>query len=240
MSDIKINDLTVFEELRRGISQMGQSIPGIVTNTNAGLESLKRDIFVDIKETEQEIEKQKKLASQAEQNPNPGASKGQDDPKAKLSKLNQKLGVLKNSLSSVDHLMIRSRQLKTKSDDILTTTPKANQVLNSLEALAREYLQLPATFVSGSNLTGGGADYGNNSNSEIRMLGDTFHFTKGSQFGQMQIDNLERQAKQNGINGNKISIDKVSSLDFNLLEKNGYKIQQIGPNDFSAFKMINR
>jgi hypothetical protein len=240
MSDIKINDLTVFGELKRGISQLGQRMPGVVTNTNTSLESLKRDIAVDIKETEQEIEKQKKLASQAENNPNQGTSPGQDDPKAKLSKLNQKLGVLKNSLSSVDHLMIRSRQLKTKSDDILTSISKANQVLDSLEAVAREYLQLPASYTSGSNLTGGEVGKGYNSFSDIRLLGDTFHFTKGSQLGQMQIDNLERQANQNVTKGNKISIDKVSSLDFNLLEKNGYKIQQIGPNDFSAFKMINR
>ncbi len=238
MIDIKINDLTVFGELKRGIGQLGQRLPSIVSNTNTGLESLKRDITVDIKETEQEIEKQKKLASQAENNPNQGSSKGQDDPKAKLSKLNQKLGVLKNSLSAVEHLMIRSRQLKTKADDILTSTPKVCHILDSLEAVAREYLQLPASYVSGTNLTGGGTDYGNKSNSEIRMLGDTFHFTKGSQLSQMQINDLELQAKQNITKGNKISIDKVSSLDFNLLEKNGYKIQQIGPNDFSAFKMI--
>ncbi len=240
MSDIKINDLAVFGELKRGIGQLGQGLPGIVTNTNTSLESLKRDIAVDIKETEQEIEKQKKLASQAENIPNQGTSRGQDDPKAKLSQLNQKLGVLKNSLSSVEHLMIRSRQLKTKADDILNSTSKANQVLDSLEAVAREYLQLPATNTSGSSFSGGGPGNGNYSSSNIRMLGDTFHFTKGNQLGQSQIDNLERQAKQNGTKGNKISIDKVSSLDFNLLEKNGYKIQQIGPNDFSAFKMINR
>jgi hypothetical protein len=240
MSDIKINDLTVFGELKRGIGQLGQRMPGIVTNTNTSLESLKRDIVVDIKETEQEIEKQKKLASQAENNPKQESSKGQEDPKAKVSKLNQKLGVLKNSLSSVEHLMIRSRQLKTKADDMLTSISRANQVLDSLEAVAREYLQLPATNVSRSNLIGRETENGNYPSSDIRMLGDTFHFTKGSQLGQMQIDNLERQAKQNTTKGNKISIDKVSSLDFNLLEKNGYKIQQIGPNDFSAFKMIDR
>ncbi len=243
MSDIKINDIGVFGELKRGIGMIGQRMPNALSNVGSALESLKRDVIVDIKETEQEIEKQKKAAAQAEKEKSQGGGEavgaGNEDPRAKMSQLNAKLGALKNALSNIDHLLIRFRQMKTKEGEVLSTIPKANLALDELEQIARAYLQMPATATGNSNSEGNwGGGY--SPASEIRMIGDTFHFTRGSQLGQMQIDKLEQQSKQNIIKGNKISIDKVTSLDFTLLEKNGYKVQKIGPNDYSAYKMIER
>jgi hypothetical protein len=243
MSDIKINDITVFGELKRGIGMIGQRMPGALSNTGSSLEDLKRDVLVDIKETEQEIEKQKRAAAQAEKEKSQGGgeaiAKGNEDPRANMSQLNAKLGALKNAFSNIEHLLIRFRQVKTKEGDVFSTVSKANLALDELEQIARAYLQMPATATGYSNSGGNGGD-GYSPSSEIRMVGDTFHFTRGSQLGQMQIDKLEQQAKQHNIKGNKISIDKVSSLDFSLLEKNGYKVQKIGANDYSAYKMIEK
>jgi hypothetical protein len=243
MSDIKINDITVFGELKRGIGMISQRMPGALSNTGSSLEGLKRDLLVDIKETEQEIDKQKRAAAQAEKEKSQGGgeavAKENQVPRANMSQLNAKLGALKNAFSNIEHLLIRFRQLKTKEGEVLSTIPKANLALDELEQIARVYLQMPATKTGYSNFSTNGGD-GYSTGSDIRMIGDTFHFTRGSQFEQMQIDKLELQAKQNNIKGNKISIDKVSSLDFSLLEKNGYQIQKIGPNDYSAYKMIKK
>lgn len=243
MSDIKINDIGVFGELKKGIGMIGQRMPSALSNVGSALESLKRDVLVDLKETEQEIEKQKKAAAQAEKEKSQGGGEavvaGNEDPRAKMSQLNAKLGALKNAFSNIDHLLIRFRQMKTKEADFLSTVSKSNLVLEELEQIARTYLQMPA-IASGNSNSEGNWGGGYSTGSEIRMVGDTFHFTRGSQLGQMQIDKLEQQSKQNIIKGNKISIDKVTSLDFTLLEKNGYKIQKIGPNDYSAYKMIER
>jgi hypothetical protein len=243
MSDIKINDITVFGELKRGIGMIGQRMPGALSNTGSSLEGLKRDVLVDIKETEKEIDKQKKAAIQAEKEKSQGGgeatAKGSEVPRANMSQLNAKLGALKNAFSNIEHLLIRFRQLKTKEGEVLSTIPKANLALDELEQIARVYLQMPATSTGNSNAGTNPGD-GYSPVSELRMVGDTFHFTRGSQLGQMQIDKLELQVKQNSIKGNKISIDKVSSLDFSLLEKNGYQIQKVGANDYSAYKMIKK
>jgi hypothetical protein len=58
----------------------------------------------------------------------------------------------------------------------------------------------------------------------------------------MNINNLIEEAeKYNLFNNNKIkkvSISNVSQLHFNMLEQNGFTIQELAPNDYSAYKEL--
>ena len=49
------------------------------------------------------------------------------------------------------------------------------------------------------------------------------------------------EAKQNNTgasSSSKVSLGNISQSSFSLLEKNGFTIQKIGPNEFSAFKEL--
>ena len=72
------------------------------------------------------------------------------------------------------------------------------------------------------------------------MLGNTFHFSTDQRLSQLSIQKLELEIKNSRQKGNKISIDNVSQLDFDLLKKQGYSIQEIKPNEFSAYKKIDQ
>ncbi|MEY4125928.1 MAG: hypothetical protein RL737_117, partial [Bacteroidota bacterium] len=52
---------------------------------------------------------------------------------------------------------------------------------------------------------------------------------------------IEEAEKYNLFNNNKIkkvSISNVSQLHFNMLEQNGFTIQKLAPNDYSAYKEL--
>jgi hypothetical protein len=55
------------------------------------------------------------------------------------------------------------------------------------------------------------------------------------------LDAILNQAKQNNTgssSASKVSLGNISQSSFSLLEKNGFTIQKIGPNEFSAFKEL--
>jgi hypothetical protein len=113
-----------------------------------------------------------------------------------------------------------------------------------MEQLARTYTTGQAGSHSNRSDSSQSGSSNNPGNQDIlTQAGDAFHFNldKTSQVNQHMLDAILNQAKQNNTgssSASKVSLGNISQSSFSLLEKNGFTIQKIGPNEFSAFKEL--
>jgi hypothetical protein len=218
MSQWNINDIKLYGQLVTTISLVSNQLPTVMREGKDCLDQLYRDIQVDLKESIDQLQ-----------------NLSEEDHEEK-SRLKQKIESLKGLLSHVNMMHSSFRTLETKNADFTKMGEKAESILTEFTQIGSVYLNLRT---NGSNDSGNTSRNPNVSlNKEIRLLGDTFHFSKQNNLSQMTIDSLERDIKNSHQKGHKISIDKVSQSDFSLLEKNGYTVQEIKANEYSAYKTI--
>jgi hypothetical protein len=221
MSKWIIEDVRIYDEVGQELPVLSKGIEEINSEATGILNDLLRDLNVDYKETEEEIQQSGK----------------EDDTNA----LEQRKFELKSLISEVEHMIIAHRQMEIESQRLNNKMQKAQEIMSQFSAIAERYLG--SQSFGAYNTEGRGIDQtrmNTNVKDNYRHVGDAFHYTKTDALNQMDIAKLEQQIMQSSDKGSKISIDKVSQLDFDLLEKNGYTINNNGPNDFSAYKIINK
>jgi hypothetical protein len=218
MSQWIINDIKLYNSLAQTLNLIGQQLPIIINDSKTCLEQLYRDIEVDLKESNGQLKKIPK------------------EDYEQASKLRQKIMSLKTILSSTEMLLNEHKTLESKTMDTNSLIQKGGVILKSFEQLGQTYLNLNKNNSSSTNLNG---DLKIPSMNDIRLLGNTFHFSTDQRLNQFSLQKLESEIKNSHQIGNKISIDNVSQLDFDILKKQGYSIQEIKPNEFSAYKKID-
>ena len=239
MTDIKIRDIRVFPELREAMGQMiAQSNP-LIDSAEENLRGFLRDLTTDLKESQTQLEELKDGAREASRGDDPGKAAQAQKFGEEMSQMNQKIQELKSSMATTEHLLLRLDVMKRKMSDMTQTTQKAVGVLQQFEEIAMRYLKLSNIHQSGSTNTQTGSQFQSNAGN-LRLVGDTYHFSKENSLSAMDIQRLENEIKSGGIKGNKLSIDGVNPLDFDMLKNNGFTVQQIGPNDYTAFKTFEK
>ena len=219
MSQWIINDIKIYNSLAQTLAAIGKQLPSIINESNDCLDQLHRDIEVDLKESTGQLKKLPK--EDAEQ----------------AGKLRQKIMSLKTILSSAEMLLNEHKTLESKTMDTNSIIQKGTAILQSFEQIGQTYLNLNANNNSFTNSTG---ELNTRRMDDVRLLGNTFHFSSDQGLSQFSIQKMELEIKNSRQRGNKISIDNVSQLDFDLLKKQGYSIQEIKPNEFSAYKKIDQ
>ncbi len=219
MSQWIINDIKIYNSLAQTLSLIEQQLPTIINESKKCLDQLHRDVEVDFKESSGQLNKL----------PKEDAEQG--------SKLRQKIMSLKSILSSAEMLLNEHKTLESKTMDTNSIIQKGTAILQSFEQIGQTYLNLNANNNSSTNSTG---ELNTRSMDDVRLLGNTFHFSTDQRLSQFSLQKMELEIKNSRQRGNKISIDNVSQLDFDLLKKQGYSIQEIKPNEFSAYKKIDQ
>jgi len=221
MSRWIINDVRLYGEIGQELPVLSKGIEEINAEANGILNELLRDLGVDYQETVDEIQ--------------------QADEEEDTSELEQRKFELKSLISEVEHMIIAHRQIEDDSKRVSDKMQKAQQIMSQFAVIAEHYMGVRSTGFHSHQGNNQDNQWGNRAaKDDYRHVGDTFHYTKTDSLNQLDISKLEQQIKQSSDKGNKISIDKVSQLDFDLLEKNGYSINQNGPNDYSAYKIISK
>jgi hypothetical protein len=219
MSQWIINDIELYLELSQSLKEVYDRLSPSMKELHDTLEQLNRDIEVDLKES---IDQQKKISKEE---------------KDEESRLKQKIEALKGIKSQLEMLFMKNRILQTNHNECSSLLVKAENILNSFTEIGTRYFQLQANVSNHSSSMNATSRIKNNPS--MRLLGDTFHFTKESNLDASALESIERNVINSSEQGNKISIDRISQSDFNLLEKNGYTIQEVKPNEFSAYKTID-
>jgi len=249
MTDFKVKDLTVFINLENRFDQTNRYAPPAINSIEEVLEKLKRELYVNIRETEHELEyAQEELRyaqsiTYSDAGENYGANYGEIRRLTRLiSQLTSRLNSLRTASSQLDSMVIQFNQVNVNFNRMLNECIPVKEVLLSFDKLANQYIALhDISSNSGSRRYSSSKDNNQNKDdSDMHLVGDTCHFNKKGSLNQMDLDKIDSKINESSFKGNKISIDNVSQNDFSLLEKNGYTISENGPNDFSAYKEIKR
>lgn len=243
MTNLKIKDIGIFQEIANNINQVVNIAPQLMKEVNKALEDLKRDLFTNMMETKNEI---KTVDAEIRELGQADKEAGQNDSQVrelrdKLNYLNIRLQDLQNSSSELDHILTQFKHTNEKFEGMLSKMPNAISKLNGIQQISQKYLKINSSGIDSGNNQSTRQNNGNESYI-IKVLGDTCNvkFKVGKNITEMDLNTIENKLKSSDFKGNKISIDHVSQSDFNVLQKNGYTINKNGPNDFSAFKTIDK
>ena len=243
MTNLKIKDLGIFQEIAQNISQVNTQAPQLLNMVSNALDDLNRELFTNILETKKEF---KTIDAEIRELGQANKEDGQNDSQVrelreKLNYLNIRLNDLQNSSSKLDHILNQFKRLQDKLMSMLSKMPNAVGKLNAIQQIAQNYLNIDSTGFDSAKIQSTRQDNGI-APIQIKELGDTYHvkLKVGKTLNQGDLTAIESKLKLSDYKGNKISIDRVSQSDFNILQKNGYTINSNGPNDFSAFKNIER
>ena len=243
MTNLKIKDIGIFQEIANNINQVVDIAPQLMKEVNKALEDLKRDLFTNMMETKKEI---KTIDAEIRELGQANQEGGQNDSQIrelrdKLNYLNIRFQDLQNSSSKLDHIINLFERSENKLIIMLSKMPNAISKLNAIQQISQKYLKINSSGIDSGNNQSTRQNNGNES-IQIKVLGDTCNvkFKVGKNITEMDLNAIENKLKSSDFKGNKISIDHVSQSDFNVLQKNGYTINKNGPNDFSAFKTIDK
>ena len=243
MTNLKIKDLGIFQEIAQNINQVNTQAPQLLNMVSNALDGLNRELFTNILETKKEI---KTIELEINELGLVNKDGKQNDNKEKelrnkLKYLQDRLNDLQNSSSKLDHILNQFKRLQDKLMSMLSKMPNAVGKLNAIQQIAQNYLNINSIGFDSAKIQSTRQDNGI-APIQIKELGDTYHvkLKVGKTLNQGDLTAIESKLKLSDYKGNKISIDRVSQSDFNILQKNGYTINSNGPNDFSAFKNIER
>lgn len=243
MTNLKIKDLGIFQEIAQNISQVNTQAPQLLNMVSNALDDLNRELFTNIMETKKDI---KTIDAEIRELGQANKEDGQNDSQGselrdKLNYLNKRIQDLQNSSSHLDHIINLFKRSENKLIVMLSKMPNAVGKLNAIQQIAQNYLNINSTGFDSAKIQSTRQDNGI-APIQIKELGDTYHvkLKVGKTLYQGDLTAIENKLKSSDYKGNKISIDRVSQFDFNILQKNGYTINSNGPNDFSAFKNIER
>ena len=252
MSDFIVNGPDVFTRLRETIIHFYQEGPAILEQIHRAMEEVLMDLNKDQLETEglltektKEFEKLKSNSSnQQDSKSNENHSqniKEEQEKQHEIHRLNTYKQELINAQANIKGLGQRVQQLKGELNTHVMGSNKGIQALIEFENIANKYLQYRRLNERASATT----DLANNVHQKglnTEITGNTLHVKKLNNLSQRDINEVTEEAvKYNLFNNNKIlkvSISKVSKLDFNVLEQNGFTIQELAPNEYSAYKEL--
>jgi Mg2+ and Co2+ transporter CorA len=244
MSDFKVKAISIFSNLEMRFDQTDQHAPQALEAGKEAIEELKRDIQVNLVETKQELvsAKQELIAAHAMA----ALDKNADQSEIRriqqsIQQLTNRLNSLENASAQIEALLSKYNQILGSFKHILKVCMPAKQELVLFENIAKKYLAMHGNSHNHGGRKSSSNEYNQKQDDiDVREVGDTFHYTRKDNLNQMDLDQLEGKLKEPGYKGSKISIDKISQNDFTLLEKNGYEISNIGPNEYSAYKEIEK
>lgn len=260
MSDFRLQHPDLFLKLNQSLQMIDRTAPGILTRIKSHLEMSIKNIQIDIKETENEIKELKNKQREMQQassntnshNPSNNSGSGSglgnssgkslNDLKSEEIQKSQKLEELKNALSTLGHLKIRFVSKETQLTKKISDSKDGQQKLKAFHDFAVKYMAFPKNggnyVYNDTSQTGNSRDF--SVFKGVKKIGDTFHYSNDGGLSQYKVDEIERNIKNSSEKGNKISINNISQSDFSVLEKNGYTIQKIDANEFSAYKNIEK
>ncbi|MEY4860325.1 MAG: hypothetical protein RL059_24 [Bacteroidota bacterium] len=244
MSDFKVKAISIFSNLEMRFDQTDQHAPQALESGKEAIEELKRDIQVNVVETKQELDsaKQELIAAHAMA----ALDKNADQSEIRriqqsIQQLTNRLNSLENASAQIEALLSKYNQILGSFKHMLKVCMPAKQELVLFENIATKYLAMHGNSHNHGGRKSSSNEYNQKQDDiDVREVGDTFHYTRKDNLNQMDLDQLEGKLKEPGYKGSKISIDKISQNDFTLLEKNGYEISNIGPNEYSAYKEIEK
>ena len=244
MSDFKVKDILIFSKLEMRFDETDKTAPQALESGKEAIEELKRDIQVNLLETKQELASAQQDLIEAKAIADLDNNAGHSDTRAiqqSIQQLTSRLNSLQNALAQIDALLTKYNQLQGSFDHVLKECMPAKKELVLIENIAKKYLALHGDSNSFNYHQSSSIKYDQKQDDvDVREVGDTFHYTTKNNLNQMVLDELEGKLKEPGYTGNKISIDNISQSDFTLLEKNGYEISKIAPNEYSAFKELEK
>jgi len=235
MTDIKIRNNTVFADLIEAKSNVQMHVDDIVAKVDSGMREFLRDMQTELLESQSQLKKNSDEARIASDGNEPDkATKAQEFAK-EADSISQKIREMKSGIATTEILLLRFEALQRKLNEASQKSKLSANALRQFEQIAMRYLNLENHNLASTKNYSSGVHL---KNDKLRLVGDTFHFTKqDNNITQKQLQDMEYEIK-NGRVGNKISIDGISQLDFSVLKSSGFTIQKIGPNDYSAYKMI--
>jgi len=256
MSNFKLKDPNLFLELSYSIQMIERTAPEILTKIKSHLNKCIELIKNNIKETDNEINKlrnkqrgfnqeslnlknEKKTNSESSQNQKPSLV----DLKKSETNNSQKLQELKNTLSELEHLKIRFDGKVSQITKAIADARNGQQILKQFHEIALKYLAFPKHIENHLQRDTFQISNKNNFNviNDIKQIGDTFHYSNNDGgLSQFKVNEIERNIMNSSEKGRKISIDNISQSDFSVLEQNGYTIQKIDANQFTAYKNIEK
>ena len=252
MSDFIVNGPDVFTRLRETIIHFYQEAPAKLEQIHQALEEVLVDLNKDQLETEgllsEKTKEFKKLKSntsnQQDSKSNENHSqniKEEQEKQHEIHRLNTYKQELINAQANIKGLGQRVNQLRVEFNNHVHDSKKGINALLQLEQIAIEYLQIGINnYRNQHGVSPTSYELRKATNSEI--TGNTLHVKKLDNINQMVLNELTDEAvKYNLFNNTKIlkvSISKVSKLDFNVLEQNGFTIQELAPNEYSAYKEL--
>jgi hypothetical protein len=241
MSDWIVRNPDVFVQLAKAITAACQNTPQQLHQFVQLLEQYKEALFIDLKETQTQVQQRKNEVQDQVEN---GDWKQESEARGEESQLKQKEEELKSALSSINLMLTKMKSTESRILAMRTSSSTGINALSQMESLARTYINGGAAHNgSSSEQNHSSSDRQQDASNTLTKVGDAFHFKldSTSQLNQHMIDALMQQAKQNNTgsgSATKVSLGNVSQSSFSMLEKNGFTIQQIAPNEFSAFKEL--
>ena len=252
MSDFIVNGPDVFTSLRKSMIDFHQQAPDILEQIQQAIEEVLIDLNKDQLETEgslmeksKELEKLKsKTTTSQDSKSNENLSQNNKEEQEKqheIERIKTYKQELINAQAKIKGMGQRVQQLKSELNNHVIGSSKGLQALTEFADIANRYLQ-SGSLSAPINTTSDGSNDAHRKGVISEISGNTMHVKELNNINQMNINNLIEEAeKYNLFNNNKIkkvSISNVSQLHFNMLEQNGFTIQELAPNDYSAYKEL--
>lgn len=252
MSDFIVNGPDVFTSLRKSMFDFHQQAPAILEQIQQAIEEVLIDLNKDQLETEgslmeksKELEKLKsKTTASQDSKSNENLSqniKEEQEKQHEIERFNNYKQELINAQAKIKGMGQRVQQLKSELNNHVIGASKGLQALTEFADIANRYLQ-SGSLSAPINSTSDGSNDAHRKGVISEISGNTMHVKELDNINQLNINNLIEEAeKYNLFNNNKIkkvSISNVSQFHFNMLEQNGFTIQELAPNDYSAYKEL--
>jgi len=252
MSDFIVNGPDVFTSLRKSMFDFHQQAPAILEQIQQAIEEVLIDLNKDQLETEgslmeksKELEKLKsKTTTSQDSKSNENLSqniKEEQEKQLEIERFNNYKQELINAQAKIKAMGQQVQQLKSELNNHVIGSSKGLQALTEFADIANRYLQ-SGSLSTPINTTSDGSNDAHRKGVISEISGNTMHVKELDNINQLSINNLIEEAeKYNLFNSNKIkkvSISNVSKFHFNILEQNGFTIQKLAPNNYSAYKEL--
>jgi hypothetical protein len=252
MSDFIVNGPDVFTSLRKSMIDFHQQAPAILEQIQQAIEEVLIDLNKDQLETEgslmeksKELEKLKsKTTASQDSKSNENLSqniKEEQDKQHEIERFKNYKQELIYAQENIKLMGQRVQQLKSELNNHVIGSSKGLQALTEFADIANRYLQ-SGSLSAPINTTSVGSNDAHRKGVISEISGNTMHVKELDNINQLNINNLIEEAENyNFYNNNKIkkvSISNVSQFYFNILEQNGFTIQELAPNDYSAYKEL--
>ena len=259
MSEFIVKGPEVYAELGAAFQKINQVAPTVIPKVEEVIKNIQKKLETDLLETAQELKKKTEEIKSAEQQlenskndqNNPESNKSNDGSnqlahvhqlKREQDDLKQKEQGLKNALANINHLLHQVNECEKNILNRISETKKATSALDEFEALANQYINLttPSSASSSSSSSSStGSSSTRTTNDNKKLIGDTLfvNWDRNASINQTDLDRLEQSLGHGEMQkAQKISFSGFSQNDFAILKKNGYTIQPLGDNKYSAYR----